>query len=81
MYVYTHTHTHTHTQGETIAPGLDKSKKANQPSLGLKNFKNASKKGQVSETPIGSPRAMQVSGERDLILWQNRHNCMANAAY
>ena len=43
-------------------PGFDKSKKANQPSLGLKNFKKASKKGAVSETPIGSPRAMQMAG-------------------
>ena len=49
--------------GESLAPGFDKSKKANQPSLGLKNFKNASKKGQVSETPIGSPRAMQMAAK------------------
>jgi hypothetical protein len=37
--------------GESILPNFDKGKKSNAPSLGLKNFKNASKAGQVSHTP------------------------------
>jgi hypothetical protein len=49
--------------GESILPGFDKSKKKDAPSLALKNFKNASKKGQVSETPIGSPRQLQMAAK------------------
>ena len=48
---------------ESILPGFDKSKGKPTPSLGMKNFKNASKKGQVSETPIGSPRAQQMAAK------------------
>ena len=48
---------------ETI-PGLDKKKgKGNVPSLGMKNFKNASTKDMVSATPIGSPRAQQMAAK------------------